>query len=272
MRAISMRVETALLLSDLHLEWDRKNPAQFDKVFPERWADAVFLAGDIAGGVHAMPLIEHFLSLGYEVFYILGNHEFYGYSIDELVAQWRQLERESVGFHFLHKDVVETHNLRILGAPLWTSVDTLRTHPVKGIEKVALDGLLRLKVKGMGDFHEIKGFSVEAMIDQFWDQYRWLEKTLQEPTDKQTIVMTHYLPSERSVSPRFKNNALNPCFFTELSHLMHEHEIGYWFHGHTHDTCEYEEGGTQVVCNPRGYRDVSMVNPEFDWRKIVRLQ
>lgn len=271
MKTVNMQINTALLLSDVHLEWDGKNPFQFSEVFPERWADAVFLAGDIAGGTHAMPLIEHFLSLGYEVFYTLGNHEFYGHHVDELVAKWRQLEKEAVGFHFLHKDVVEVGNYRILGAPLWASIDTLRVHPIKGVERVPVDGITRMKMKEMNDFRAIRKFPVEAMIEAFWDQYHWLVEELEKPSDKPFIVMTHYLPSERSIDPVFKYSPLNPAFYTELSHLMHEHDIRFWFHGHTHATCEYQEGNTQVVCNPRGYKDINMINPKFEWRKIIHM-
>lgn len=272
MKHINMNIKTALVLSDIHLEWDGKNPVQFSKVFPERWADAVFLAGDIAGGLHAMPLIEHFLSLGYEVFYTPGNHEFYGHHIDTLVDQWRQLEREAVGFHFMHKDVVEVGNLRILGAPLWASIDTLRVHPLNGVERVAVDGITRMKMKEMQDFRSIRKFPVEGMIEAFWDQYNWLVKELEKPCEKPFLIMTHYLPSERSVDPVFKNSPLNPAFYTELSHLMHEFDIRHWFHGHTHASCCYTEGNTDVFCNPRGYKDINMVNPKFEWKNIVTVK
>ena len=79
-------ISSALVLSDLHFEFDvtRQN---YNDVVSEKLADAVFLAGDIAGGLHALEFIDHLLDLGYTVFYCLGNHEFYGHDIDGLVAQ-----------------------------------------------------------------------------------------------------------------------------------------------------------------------------------------
>lgn len=218
-----------------------------------------------------MPLIEHFLDQGYEVFYTPGNHEFYGHEIETLVDQWRKLEKELVGFHFMYKDAVEVGNAIILGTPLWASIDTLRVHPIKGVERVPLDGITRMKMKAMQDFRSIKNFPVEGMVEEFWDQYHWLVEQLEKPYDKPFLVMTHYLPSERSVDPRFENHVLNPCFYSDLNHLMHEYDIRNWFHGHTHASCDYKEGNTHVFCNPRGYKDINMVNSAFDWKNIISL-
>lgn len=263
-----MMIETALILSDIHLEFDVKRQ-QFQDIFPEKMADAVFLAGDIAGGMHALPFIDHLLELEYTVFYCLGNHEFYGHDIDDLVAQWRSVNKER--FHFLHRDVVEVDNLRVVGAPLWASVETLAVHPFSGFQRRPLDWFVRQHIKGCADFEHIKDFSPERMADEFWKDLAFFEAALEEPSDKTTVVLSHYLPSFDSVHPAYQGKLSNAIFASELDPLIAQHNIALWVHGHTHVSFEYDLHGTRVVCNPRGYHDIRMLNQDFDWQKIVTL-
>jgi Icc-related predicted phosphoesterase len=34
---------------------------------------------------------------------------------------------------------------------------------------------------------------------------------------------------------------------------VREHQPKLWFHGHSHDRCDYQLGKTRVVANPLGY-------------------
>lgn len=261
-------ISSALVLSDLHFEFDvtRQN---YNDVVSEKLADAVFLAGDIAGGLHALEFIDHLLDLGYTVFYCLGNHEFYGHDIDGLVAQWREVQREN--FYFLHRDVVEVDNLQVVGAPLWASVDTLKVHPIHGFQRQPIDWFVRQHIKGCADFSEIENFTPEGMADAFWQDLRFLESALSQDSNLTTVVMTHYLPSLQSVARRFQGNKSNAIFVSELEPLIESTNIRLWVHGHTHDRCHYHLSGTEVICNPRGYHDNHMLNREFSWEELVRL-
>ena len=39
--------------------------------------------------------------------------------------------------------------------------------------------------------------------------------------------------------------------------------VAVWIHGHTHESCDYVEQGTRVLCNPRGYGPFEL-NATFD--------
>ena len=43
-----------------------------------------------------------------------------------------------------------------------------------------------------------------------------------------------------------------------------------WIHGHMHNSSDYVERGTRVICNPRGYLPFEP-NPEFDPSLIVEV-
>lgn len=82
---------------------------------------------------------------------------------------------------------------------------------------------------------------------------RWLEGRLAEPFDGETVVVTHFAPSVRSVAPRFAGSPLNACFVSDLERLVAASGAALWVHGHTHDSFDYRIGDTRVLANPRGY-------------------
>ena len=102
-------------------------------------------------------------------------------------------------------------------------------------------------------------------------QIRWLKDQLQEPFPGKTVVVTHHLPSARSVADRYKTDLLSACFASELDHLFGP--MALWVHGHTHDCFDYDVGGTRVVCNPRGYThpDASPENPHFNPALVIEV-
>jgi Icc-related predicted phosphoesterase len=260
-------INNAITISDIHLEWDTKLK-DFSTVIPEKMADAVFLNGDIAGGKHALPFIEYLTELGYKVFYVLGNHEFYGENFKDLIQFWNNVELDN--FYFMHQRDIVVDNIRVIGAPLWASLGTLNLHPVMGIQQnPEIDWFLRQHLKNFADFNQIPNFKMTDMANLFWQDYRFIEKALEEENEMTTIVMTHHLPSIDSVPERFKNNKSSHAFYSEISHLMEEHKIDFWLHGHTHDSCDYQCHNTRVICNPRGYKEANQVNSKFEWLKII---
>jgi DNA polymerase V len=101
-----------------------------------------------------------------------------------------------------------------------------------------------------------------AQVRQRWGVV--LERTVREGS----IVVTHMLPSQRSIAPQFARSPLNPFFLCDVEELILERAPQLWVHGHTHVSCDYEIGRTRVVCNPFGYARVEE-NARFDEGKIV---
>jgi len=262
-------INSAITISDIHLEWDL-GLQDFSKVVPEKIADAIFLNGDIAGGKHALPFIEYLLGLDYKVFYVLGNHEFYGENFTGLIDFWKSVDMNN--FYFLHQNTFEFDNVRIIGAPLWASLGTLEVHPFLGItKKDEIDYFVKQHVKEISDFSKIPNFSMLDMVQLFWADYHFIINELSKKTDKKTIVMTHHLPTEHSVHEKYKNKKSSHAFFSELSSVIEDYDIRYWLHGHTHDSFDYQIHNTRIICNPRGYKDINQINPTFDWLKKILI-
>jgi hypothetical protein len=111
--------------------------------------------------------------------------------------------------------------------------------------------------KGLYDFAVIKNqgkrFTPDQSIDLHKASREWLSEQLAQPFDGKTVVVTHHLPSSRSVAPQFVKDLLTPAFASNLDELMGRDRVALWIDGYTHDPFDYDILGTRVICNPRGY-------------------
>ena len=241
------------ILSDLHLSVCAWEPPAGD-------ADAVVLAGDIARPAEAVAWARRF---GKTVFYVAGNHEFYGGSIPGTIAELRACSAGS-DVRVLDSEEALFQGVRFLGATLWTD---FRLFGAGERCAAAIDEAQRL----IRDFSRIRvddGGRLFTPADSqalFDSQLGWLERKLAETYVGPTVVITHHAPSPRSIHPRFAESLLNACFVSDAERLLDGRRARLWIHGHTHDSFDYRINGIRVVCNPRGYaRDGVNENARFD--------
>ena len=107
----------------------------------------------------------------------------------------------------------------------------------------------------MGDARRAKEFIFSAI------------KSSEQPKH---VVITHYLPSFRSIDPRFAESPLNGYFATDLDKEILDAEPQVWIHGHTHASCNYEIGKTLVLCNPYGYQHIEL-NKQYSENTLLEL-
>ena len=230
------------ILSDLHLGLGALER-------PDNDADVVVLAGDVARPHEALAWAS---ALPKPVLFVAGNHEFYGSTIDETRAELRRL-CTGTRVRVLDDDECVIDGVRFLGSTLWT--DFLLTGP----DHRAM--AMQTGRRYLRDFSRIRRgdavagtpFTPENSAALFETHVRWLASALATAHDGPTVVVTHHAPSPRSVHRRFANSPLNPCFISDVEHLMDGARACLWVHGHTHDSFDYVVNGTRVVCNPRGY-------------------
>jgi len=235
---------------------------------PDNDADVIVVAGDVARPGAAVAWL---LGLRKPVFYVPGNHEFYGGSIAGTVAE---LKRRCAGtsIRVLDNDEVVFGGVRFLGTTLWTDFMLFGD----GEQRAAA---VQEAVKFMRDFSRIRvreaderPFSPADSTELFDKHAAWLERALAEPYAGPTVVITHHAPSPRSIHPRFAGSLLNACFVSAAERLVDGDRVRLWIHGHTHDSFDYVLNGTRVVCNPRGYaKNETNENPRFDPNFAVEI-
>lgn len=231
------------VLSDLHIEFGDFEPPATD-------ADVVILAGDIGVGMGGLRWVESRFQ-DRPVIYVPGNHEFYRHDL-ELIDELK--EQAPPHIHVLNNDMAEIGGVRFLGCVLWTDF------AINGEgKKQAAVQYARAK---MNDFQIIQQhgqpFTPESSIALHQESRTWLGRRLAEPFEGRTVVVTHHMPSPRSIPSRFAGSPLTPAFVSDTEELIDAERLALWVHGHTHDPFDYELNGSRVLCNPRGYYDYEL--------------
>jgi 3',5'-cyclic AMP phosphodiesterase CpdA len=249
------------VLSDLHLEVaDLKEPLEP----PD--ADVCVMAGDLCRGIdNGVRWLAENIAPAMPCIYVAGNHEFYKGSIKEGIEAGRAAAKQTSGVHFLENDAVTLGGVRFLGATLWTDFR------LDGAPESAMDHARRR----MNDYRQIawqkhpwQRFLPVHSYRLHQDSKAFLAREMAS-SPVPTVVVTHHLPLRRSVPERFHGDLTNAAYASDLSGVIEEGRAALWVHGHTHDSCDYVEGQSRIIANPRGY---SHENGAFGRRLVVQIR
>jgi len=238
------------VMSDVHVELHADAGRAFVESLPDADCDALVLAGDVCtvpGGL--LTALSLFCRRFPRVVYVAGNHEFWRSERGRVRAALRRACELNPGLSVLDDDVVRIGGQRVVGTTLW-----FPDSPAA-----------RMLSHDWSDFIVIPG--LQKWLDRrSQGSARFLEREVR-PGD---VVVTHYLPSWKSVHPRWARESSNCFFVHDLEPLILERRPALWIHGHTHESMDYSLGQTRVVCNPFGYVPAP-TNPSFDPGLVVEL-
>jgi predicted phosphodiesterase len=204
-----------MLMSDLHLEFNKATIPDFSVVAP-----ILILAGDI--GRPDISSLQRFLLAQCQrfehIFYVAGNHCFYGGEYEDRLEQLRQLDNLHPHIHFLqNKTYLLPNKVRILGTTFWTYVP-----PEKA-----------------------------DAFSQRLNDYRYISTIVDNEGEKtqHAIVITHHPPSRRDIRLlEYKISA-----FTSYHLADCENPVRLWIYGHTHKSNDYKINSIRLISNQRGY-------------------
>ncbi len=271
------------IASDLHLELLRRDPRlrSWQVVEPAPNAALLILAGDIHQGAAA---VEAFVDWPVPVLIVPGNHEAYESSIQTSLAAMRATA-EGTHVRVLQREVAVIEGVRFVAATLWSDPAVMGER-----EAAARVALLQTMVDYRLIATDRPGANPQERltIDETTGHHRrdraWLETVINQDFDGPTVVITHHLPSQRSIAPRYAGSLSNAGFVSELEPMMGAERVQLWIHGHTHSSFDYTVAGTRVVCNPRGYArglgsnpeqarpTLSFENPEFQPALVIEIK
>jgi len=231
-----MRPFEAEVISDTHLNMWKHKPDRLMKIFSLQTPNLI-LAGDI--GDPDEPTLHMFLDLArkkYErVFYIPGNHEFYGTEPGTkknpgIVINWFQkLDDQWSNFHFFYRRTEVVDGIRIIGATCWSTAPTSD----KWAQMISAEGK-----KDVEFIEQEMGRSKEPVL-----------------------VVSHYPSTFRVVKENFLNKLTQFNYGQDLERLYRP-PLHTWIFGHVHQRHDisvaytssiYGEGKVRLLCNPHGY-------------------
>lgn len=234
--------------------------------------DVVILAGDIHSGRKVIPWVAKAFPKSTEVILLPGNHEFYGDHIHHLRTHLRTVVKPYPNIHLLDDASWQCGHVRFIGSTLWTDFQLFGSAPAD------IERAMQESKRCISDFRAIRYRSTGRMspadsVKLHRTAVEYLQSELATPFDGKTVVVTHHLPSMRSVSDRYKEELTSAAFASNLDALVGQADV--WVHGHTHDSFDYLHGKCRVLCNPRGY-PVNRItgeyeNPGFNSQLIVEV-
>ncbi len=185
--------------------------------------------------------------------FVPGNHEYDGLDFDEAHARLRAT-CERLGMHWLERDSLVMHGVRLLGTTLWTDFDALAVNAPEAQQLKARDKAFRAANYYLkktlttrdGTPWLAEGVRAQALVCQ-----AWLRAALATPFDGPTVVITHFAPSLLSADPRYGLVPGTAGFCNALDDLLPLAQV--WLHGHLHAPSDYRAGGCRVLANPLGY-------------------
>lgn len=244
-----------LVLSDLHVD-----ARPFKGVFTDdNKEDIVIIPGDI-GPMHHFRFESTIRDICSHVRFLLfvpGNHEFYGLDVIKDKQIVKDLATTISNFILLDNDFVVIDGVKFIGSTMWTDMEKSNYFALHACKQnmndfwIIRNGAGKFTPEDSVEFHKVAiAFIEEELLNSQYD-----------PLVKENVVITHHAPSFASIVPKYRGDAINAGFASELSEMILNHNIKYWIHGHMHSKLDYMIGSTRVICNPRGYNDKE--NPVF---------
>jgi len=244
---------TVQIASDLHLELHRDGGYDFINRLDPAGVDVLLLAGDILSARFGKQTLDVFTKLAAKysrILYVPGNHELWGTKPDETMALLSSVLGHLPNATMLNNQVFTLDGRRFLGGPMWFP---------------QWSPLLDYEASQWSDFKEIVDFRPWVVAENTKFQ-KFLEKNLQEGD----VVLTHYLPSYKSIHPKYRGAQTNAFFVSEMDQLIHDRSPALWAHGHTHESFDYQLSRTRIVCNPFGYP--KMLNPGYKEKLLISVE
>lgn len=247
------------LVSDLHLEHSGI------KELLDSWvvlSDTLLMSGDIvpvvmikgkSGQCRLIREFFHFVSANYKnVFWVMGNHCHWGNFLEHTNknAQDRMKELKLNNIHILNNTTFTTPEFFIFGATLWTSMNNENPMTMMYCSSRMND---YGRIKTVDQWLEYRYIRVEDTVMLHKRSVEKLKSFIETESELPKIVMTHHLPSYRSIPTWYKQDQLSAAYASDLDDLIYDSDIKLYVHGHTHEPQDYWINKTRVMCNPRGY-------------------
>ena len=264
------------IISDLHMDLLNSNDSY---ELPVVKADILVLAGDINTGTKADMFILEQLKFN-DVIYIMGNHEGYGQVLSDLVQKFygettakinRQASEKGYkgSLYFLENTAVEIKGIRFLGTTLWSDFDN--ESPKAMADALNLTNDYQFIKNYTSDLYnaQIGNILPEQTIQLHKKSMAFLEKQFNQAYNEKTVVVSHHLPSFKSLDEKKKNKPYSWSYASNLDKFVAQSKAKLWIHGHSHTSNDYMIGDTRIVCNPRGC--YNNLNPHFNAELIINL-
>lgn len=257
-----------IIASDLHLEfYSRQNtndlarltdtgiPIPLDPLVLESSdADVLVLAGDIVTLCNraSVEWLKEFADTRFKrpVFYVLGNHEFYGSEFNEARHGAKHFFSGS-NINLLDNETSEMDGVRFIGSTLWSDYQAAGNQ-MRSMDEadLRLNDTQRILIRDEDERERSFG-ALDAHAEHQIAR-AFIESELAKPFAGKTVVVTHHAPSiTYGRHPDYETDLLTGAFASDLESYFPSVDL--WIWGRTHASVDRQMGRTRLVSNQRGY-------------------
>jgi predicted phosphohydrolase len=229
--------------SDLHLEFPenqkylKRNPL---KVI----GDILVLAGDVVT-FRDLDKADEFIDFACDhysaVYWVPGNHEYYGLDITSKPNPLYEKIRDN--FFLVNNRSIAAGGVKLVLSTLWSRIDPRHEWDIQ---------------RSIADFSAIacseRKFTTRDFTVLHEESLRFLKEVFQEPGNEPVVVVTHHVPSLMNYPKIYKNSPLTEAFAVELFDVIEDSGAASWIYGHHHvNTPQFSIGQTKMLTNQLGY-------------------
>ena len=229
--------------SDLHLEFP-ENRRFLEQNPLQKTGDILVLAGDVVTFSKielANSFFDRVSSQFERVYWLPGNHEYYGFDLSSKPTVLHEAIRPNV---WLVNQATVIHNkVRLLFSTLWSHIG------------YTMESIIQ---RQLNDFYQIR-FGDRLFLPSDYNRLHdenlaFLKMELTKPFEGKTIVATHHIPTFYNYPEQYKCDDLNEAFATELFDLISDQGPDAWIFGRHHcNMSAFTVGKTQMLTNQLGY-------------------
>jgi predicted phosphodiesterase len=243
------------LLSDIHVDVNPPHSVRFD-CLPTDTESLLVLAGDFGTPKKLADWLQIVAEPFPYVVAVLGNHDYWGMSIERAPEKWREAlakhlpEDLLARFTLLEQDILDVGTLRIIGTTLWSDYQGADPYALRAAQEMMRDHK-QIRTRG-----GTARFSVRDAFELHQSSLHWLDTAIGAPWSGSKLVVTHHAPSRESIYPAFRKDDLSGAYASCLDDFVArsgERGVHLWLHGHTHHAVDYHIGAVRVLSNAYGY-------------------
>lgn len=216
----------------------------------------LIIAGDLGTSKNVPEELLKEVSDYFEnVIVVLGNHDFYGARIDDVLDNYRELSSK-YGFHFLEDSSVVIDDVEFIGSVLWTDMNNANVLDVNNAH-IHLNDFKHIRDFKNGMWTSRGRTGTLRWLDRNANSREYLNNKCRENSEQKKIVITHHAPHPICVDSKYKgqgSNYLYHCTDKKIEDLFFD-DLGIlcWVHGHMHTQNTKELNNIPIFRNARGY-------------------
>jgi len=275
------------VISDIHYDVNNHRSGREMRFGERDAADLTIIAGDIAGSMEETKKFLHKVFPDEKVVFIGGNHIVYNneqLSLQDLFCQYQhEFPKDFGSWHFLQNDYVEFGDAVIWGSVFYTNYKYWQAAQ-QPPEQEIFDYNMAMAERGLNDFRyghyfdlnlkklrplRPKDYLMEhekafSSLNAFYEKLK--------NSGKKLIVVTHHPMSPKIIKSPYVHNEINASYCSDYDWWFNSKpEIKLYCCGHVHSRFNLKIYDTWLICNPHGYGDESVVEPKFDFNKIINI-